>query len=270
MKLSEMPRPPLALSGLELIPTLQGSSNAGLPLLAAGPLPTGAVLQLRAPMIADLSATADADPGAGKLRWNNAVPASATVLFIDDADTGAADISAAWTTLNVGGFVYVHGSTDAAARDNWQKWQVSSVADASGYAMVGVTLVASAGTFADGDAVELTLQQPTLLPGTRTRQNLTTATTLTLQPTDEFASLSALDSALSISATGTWTAGDAVLIEINASVVDRALTWDSAKFVGLGGTLPATAKAGKPMALAGYYSAVTGKINISLPAAVMP
>ncbi|WEN13708.1 hypothetical protein PY254_10670 [Rhodanobacter sp. AS-Z3] len=157
--------PPVgALSGLELIPLLQGAANAGLPLLAAGALPKGTVLQLRRPFAADLSATADADPGAGKLRWNNAAPASATMLYIDNVDGGATSIAAAWASLNVGGFVYVQGVTDA-ARGNWQKWQVASVATGTGYAKIGVSLQASAGTFADTDPVELTLQQPTPSPG---------------------------------------------------------------------------------------------------------
>ncbi len=122
------------------------------------------MLQLRRLYVADMSATADADPGAGKLRWNNAAPASATILYIDDLDDSAADISATWTSLTVGGFLYVQGVADG-ARANWQKWQVTSVTDATGYAKIGVSLQASAGTFADGDAVEVTLQQPTPSPG---------------------------------------------------------------------------------------------------------
>jgi hypothetical protein len=163
-KISEMPSP-AALSGLELIPGLQGSANAGMPLLALGALPRGAVLQLRKPFAADLASTADADPGAGKLSWNNATPASATVLYIDNVATDTTDISSAWASLQVGGFIYVQGSADGAHRGNWQKWQVTSVTAATGYAKIGVSLQASAGTFADTDAVELTLQQPTPTPG---------------------------------------------------------------------------------------------------------
>jgi len=163
-KISEMAAP-AALTGLELIPGLQGSDNTGMPLLALGALPRGTVLQLRKPFAADLSATADADPGAGKLRWNNAAPASATILYIDNAATDTTDISAAWAALQVGGFLYVQGSADGTHRGNWQKWQVTSITAATGYAKLGVSLQASAGAFADTDAVELTLQQPTPSPG---------------------------------------------------------------------------------------------------------
>lgn len=163
-KISEMAAPS-ALSGLELIPGLQGSNNAGMPLLALGDLPRGAVLQLRMPYVADLSATADADPGAGKLRWNNAAPDAATVLYVNNAAGDATDFTATWAALVVGGFVYVQGYADGAHRANWQKWQITSVTAAGGYAKVGVSLQDSAGAFADTDVVELTLQQPTPAPG---------------------------------------------------------------------------------------------------------
>lgn len=171
-KISEMAAP-AALSGLELIPGLQGNANAGMPLLALGGLPRGNVLQLRRSYAADLSATADADPGAGKLRWNNAAPASATVLYINNTAADATDISATWATLAVGGFVYVQGRADGAHRANWQKWQITSVTAASGYAKIGVSLQASAGAFAGADAIELTLQQPTPSPGVD--RNISTA-----------------------------------------------------------------------------------------------
>lgn len=167
-KLSEMAPPAHALTGMELTPLLQGGgagSNVGLPLLAYGQMPRGNVLALRVPMLADLSATADADPGAGKVRFNHATPASATSLYIDDATTAAGDLSALWATLHVGGFVYLQGATDSAARNNLQKWAITSVADAAGYGKVGVTLVTSNGTFANGDVLELTIQQPTPSPG---------------------------------------------------------------------------------------------------------
>ncbi|ODT97254.1 MAG: hypothetical protein ABS82_00960 [Rhodanobacter sp. SCN 67-45] len=160
-----MAPPPVALTGLELIPGLQGSDNAGMPMLALGGLPRGNALQLRRPYVADLSAVTDADPGAGKLRWNNVSPASATVLYIDDVATDSTSLVATWASLTVGGYVYVQGAADTAHRANWQKWQVTSVTAATGYAKIGVSLQASAGAFTDGDTVELTIQQPTPSPG---------------------------------------------------------------------------------------------------------
>lgn len=170
-RISEMPAP-AALTGLELIPGLQGNDNAGVPLLVLGALPRGTVLQLRKPFAADLSATADADPGAGKIRWNNAAPASATVLYINNAATDATSMTAAWAALTVGGFLYVQGSADGPHRANWQKWQVTSVTAATGYAKIGVSLQASAGAFSAADTLELTLQQPT--PTTGVDRNIAT------------------------------------------------------------------------------------------------
>lgn len=170
-RISEMPRPG-PLTGLELVPALQGGGpdgNTGVPLLLTGAPFGGAVLALRAPMVADLAATADADPGAAGIRWNNADPDLATVLFIDDADADTEDLAALLATLQVGGFVYVQGGAlpevDPDARDNFQKWQVTSITDATGYTKVGVTLQASGGAFADDDVLELTIQQPLPTPG---------------------------------------------------------------------------------------------------------
>ncbi|MCC7097397.1 MAG: hypothetical protein IT472_09495 [Thermomonas sp.] len=163
-KISEMAAPASALSGLELIPILQGGgsdANAGLPLLATRSVPSGAVLILRKPMTADLSATTDADPGAGKVRWNNATPASATVLYIDDADTASGDIATPLATVQVGGFVYLQANSTSSRRDCWQKWQVTSLTDATGYTKIGVTYVAGAGTWTADETLELTVQQPT-------------------------------------------------------------------------------------------------------------
>lgn len=167
-RLSQMPAPGLPLTGMELVPALQGGDtdgNVGLPLLALGQLPSGNVLKLRSPMVADLSAATDADPGAGKIRWNNADPAAATVLFVDDVDGDAGDLTTALAALTVGGFVYVQACSSSARRDVWQKWQVTSVTDAAGYTKVGVSLQGDAGTFVGDEELELTLQGPTPSPG---------------------------------------------------------------------------------------------------------
>lgn len=161
-KISSMSAPD-PLSGLELIPILQGGgsgSNRGLPLLAQANVPRGTVLMLRVPMIADLSATADADPGAAKVRWNNADPHSATIIYIDDVDGDSGDVAAALASLTLGGYIYLQASATSVRRGTWQKWQVSTNTDASGYTKIGATLIAHAGTFVDAEALEMTIQQP--------------------------------------------------------------------------------------------------------------
>lgn len=226
-KISEMSAP-AALSGIELLPGLQGSDNRSVPLLALGNLPRGAVLKLRLPMLADLSATADADPGAGKLRWNHATPALATVLFVDDLDDAAVDLSAALATLNVGGFFYVQASADASRRAVWQKWQVTSNTDASGYTKVGVSYQDGAGTFVDGEDIEVTFQQPT--PSAGVDRNIVTALSISSGVVTVDCSLGDYFTlALNANVTG-WTFTNvppacSIMIEITQDSTPRTMAW---------------------------------------------
>lgn len=165
--ISEMPSPNLPLDGMELIPVLQGAGlpgNRGLPLLAHNPAFGGAVLALRVPLAADLSSASEADPGAGKIRWNNADPDAATELYVSDEDADAGDLASALASLAVGGFVYVQAAPRA-DRGNRQRWQVTGKAAGSGYTTLEVTLQSSAGAFTDGAELEFTVQQPAPSPG---------------------------------------------------------------------------------------------------------
>jgi hypothetical protein len=146
------------------------STNARLPLSHLGARPKGAILVSLADYVADAAATADADPGAGKVRWNNAAQASATEIYIDDADSAATDYSALWATLSTGGHLYLYKPDDL---DIWQQWSITTVTDAAGYLKLGVSLVASNGSFTDADAVVLTIQQPN--PAAGVDRNVVTA-----------------------------------------------------------------------------------------------
>lgn len=165
--ISEMPSPDQPLDGLELIPMLQGAGlpgNRGLPLLVHNPAFGGAVLALRVPLVADLAATSEADPGAGKIRWNNADPHAATELYVNDEDADAGDLATALASLDIGGFVYVQGAprTD---RGNRQRWQVTGKTAGSGFTTLEVTLQSGTGAFTDSDDIEFTVQQPPPSPG---------------------------------------------------------------------------------------------------------
>jgi hypothetical protein len=103
------------------------------------------------------NSTADADNGAGKIAWNNATIASATILYVDDADDASADISAfvqSWdnvTNTTAKGYVQV---TKEGATGTYAVFNVNgTVTDASGYTKVPVAHVVSAGSFSDGDGV---------------------------------------------------------------------------------------------------------------------
>jgi hypothetical protein len=101
--------------------------------------------------------TADADNGAGKIAWNHATIASATVLYVDDADDASADISGfvqSWddvTNTTAKGYVQI---TKEGATGTYAVFKVNgSVTDASGYTKVPVAHVVSAGSFTDADGV---------------------------------------------------------------------------------------------------------------------
>lgn len=167
-RISQMPVPAIPLSGLELIPAIQGGgadANVGLPLLTSGPPYGGAVLALRRAIVADMGATSEADPGAGNVRWNHVSPGSATEIYVSDEDADAGDLATVFAALDGGGYLYLQGAADSEARDNWQRWQVTAVIAETGYTKVGVTLQASGGAFANDDALELTVQQPLPSPG---------------------------------------------------------------------------------------------------------
>jgi hypothetical protein len=164
LAISQLPSP-ATITGLERIPALQDDGNAGLPLFALGTAPSGQVLALQRPYLADTATTADADPGAGNVRWNHATQTAATVIYVDDVDTAAADLAALLATLQVGGYLHLQGEGQAGA-GTWQSWEVTAITDAVGYTKIGVSLVASSGVaFVDDAAVLLSVQQPTPDPG---------------------------------------------------------------------------------------------------------
>jgi hypothetical protein len=103
------------------------------------------------------SATSDADPGAGKIAWNNGTIASATILYVDDADDASADITAyvqSWddvTNAVARGIVTV---TKEGTASTYATFKVTgAITNATGYTKVPVTHVVSSGTFSNTDGV---------------------------------------------------------------------------------------------------------------------
>jgi len=108
------------------------------------------------------NATADADNGAGKIAWNHATIASATVLYVDDADDGSANIQPyvdtwdAVTNTTAKGIVTI---TKESTPATFATFKVSgAVVDATGYSKIPVTHLASNGTFSDADGVGVHFQ----------------------------------------------------------------------------------------------------------------
>ena len=103
------------------------------------------------------NSTSDADPGAGKIAFNNGTLSSVSVLFVDDADDAGADITSfvqSWddvTNATARGIVTV---TKEGTPSTYATFKISgSVTDASGYTKVAVTHIVSAGSFSNLDGV---------------------------------------------------------------------------------------------------------------------
>jgi len=102
--------------------------------------------------------TADADPGAGKFRLNNATISSATIMYIDDLEFNGTDVSA-WVQSwdDVTGNDTNRGRiriSKANTLDTWMVFKVTgAITDATGYSKISLVYIDSAGTFANDDKV---------------------------------------------------------------------------------------------------------------------
>ncbi len=102
--------------------------------------------------------TADADPGAGEMRANNATPASVTTLYLSTSDINAVDVSAIIglfddSTSTEKGLLAIGHRMDPA---KWVIYAVSgAVTTATGYRKVTVAYVAGPGGFSAADPVAL-------------------------------------------------------------------------------------------------------------------
>jgi hypothetical protein len=106
---------------------------------------------------ADLTATSDADPGAGKLRFNDASQNAATELYVDDEDVNGMDVIATIASLDdstttVKGQLSISKVGDATKR---LIFNVTALTDASGYTKLTVANLASSDTspFVEGDTL---------------------------------------------------------------------------------------------------------------------
>ena len=104
------------------------------------------------------SATADSDKDAGDF-WYNASVGSATIVYLDDADSDGNAVSAITDTWDDGGsathrgFLFVKQDADPS---NMASFKVTgSIVDASGYSKVTVALLASNGTISNNDLCHL-------------------------------------------------------------------------------------------------------------------
>jgi len=104
--------------------------------------------------------TTDSDPSGGYLHFNNTTISSATILYVDDLDYNATDVSA-WVQSfdDVSGNATNRGRMRVSKADDlgvWHSLKVSAaVTDASGYTKITFVYIDGAGTLAADDKVFL-------------------------------------------------------------------------------------------------------------------
>lgn len=103
------------------------------------------------------NSTSDADPGGGKLAFNNGTVSSASVIFVDDNDDNGVNISTFVQSFDdvsnatASGIILV---TKEGTASTYAMFKVSgAVTNASGYSKIAVTHVVSNGTFSNNDGI---------------------------------------------------------------------------------------------------------------------
>ena len=127
-----------------------------VPQLALAASPGGIVLTYTF----DGASATVADPGNGKLRFNNLTQASATALLADNADNlgvlATPRLALLTSTSTIKGSVFIYKATDPS---RWMLGQASANTAASGYynITVGSVQVSTANPFTDGDDLVMIL-----------------------------------------------------------------------------------------------------------------
>jgi hypothetical protein len=105
------------------------------------------------------NSTSDADPGAGKVAFNNGTLSSVSILFVDDADDAGSDISSfvqSWDDISNSVARGIIQITKEGTPTTYANFKVTgAVTDASGYTKVPVTHIVSSGSFSNTDGIEV-------------------------------------------------------------------------------------------------------------------
>jgi len=101
----------------------------------------------------DTSTTTGSDPGAGKVRFNNATVSSVTEIAVDDADAVGNDVATFLNNISANTYLIFTKRTGAGVAI----FQVTSVTNDSGFTKYGVTYSDHDGTFASADPLSLSV-----------------------------------------------------------------------------------------------------------------
>lgn len=105
--------------------------------------------------------TADSDPGTGVLRYNNADPSLVTEIYIDNANADSVTISDWLDVLDDSTNTY-KGTLRVVKRSDSAKfadYEITSVADSTGYRTITVTYIVGNSTFANSDPIFITVER---------------------------------------------------------------------------------------------------------------
>ncbi len=132
------------------------NDETGALALALG-LPVGNTGMMGGVSMQYSTTTADADPGAGFIRFNNTSLNSATLMYIDDSD-GTNDITAWVATWDdsdstVTGFLTIAGNPNSSSP--LVIYKVTGLTDASGYTKINVTYVAGSTSISNNAEVSV-------------------------------------------------------------------------------------------------------------------
>lgn len=86
--------------------------------------------------------TTASDPGAGRIRWNNATQASATQIYIDTTTDDGIDLTNYVRGIPAGATLYVQDKDDAG---KYQRWTINLGTDNTGWVTFNVAPIVSAG-----------------------------------------------------------------------------------------------------------------------------
>lgn len=104
----------------------------------------------------------DSDPGAGFFRFNNAMAASVTELYLDNVGLDGATLTTLLDALDDGGDTSDRGIvqvTNENGSATWVGFITNSVVDGTGYRKLSVTYVSAAGTFTANEKCVFTFER---------------------------------------------------------------------------------------------------------------
>lgn len=103
--------------------------------------------------IADAASQADSDPGAGKLRWDQATHAAAEELYLDNETADGVSLVTLYGNLGGAGLLHLQQADD---RSKWEVWRwTAAPVDGTGYRKFAVAPQALGGAIADGKLVHV-------------------------------------------------------------------------------------------------------------------